>query len=335
MSVGYTSYGSPQNRMVGVDDPTLVDWRDATYDFDVAPRTGWLWSYFDDDPTNNGTRGEATQALLFTPLARGEKLIQGFDPDSHVLRFDLFGDYFGRPFVKIDSSDDFSTLLQTVADTGRGDSYVTVHQGDIIVRIDGDDCGLGDLRLTFDDLAGSVDLSGTLTVIDFDDFALAHGAEASLIDLNGGSNVYAGFEWSQAGIFNPAGDSQLGYGPASQPNSAFIGEKDGVDRPEYDGYDAPAGSPMEIYSADAFTFVSAAFNAVSYDSALVTCNITVQAFVDGSGAAVGEITFTVDNQGTQDVIEFSDPLDAQRFENVNRLVIDSESYFGMDDFTFV
>ncbi|ETX28862.1 hypothetical protein [Roseivivax isoporae] len=339
MPVGYTTFGTPEARTIGVRDPILVGLGDATYDFGVTANKSFLWSFLDGDPTNNGTWASLPQLLAFSPIARGDKVLTDFDPDAHVLRFDLMGSYFGKTCLQIDSSEEFTDFLALVdaagAAKGHGQSYVTVHGNDIVVRIDADKSGLGDLRLTFDDLADGVDLSGLLKVVDFDDFALPDGGEASLLELNGGSNCYAGFEWSQLGIFNPAGDAQIGYDPTSDPNVGFIGEKDGTDQPGYDGYGAEAGSPLEIYSADAFNFVSAAFNAVNVDASAVERVITVTAYADGIAEAVGQISFVADNVGAQEIIAFGSQLDGERFENINRLVIDADGYFGIDDLTYI
>ena len=65
---------------------------------------------------------------------------------------------------------------------------------------------------------------------------------------------YQGFNFLQTGVYNPPGTVGYStYGPHSNNNVAFIGEKDGIERTEYD--DLPAGSPVTISKSDGSDFV--------------------------------------------------------------------------------
>ena len=152
------------------------------------------------------------------------------------------------------------------------------------------------------------------TVLTFDEFGLAAGAEQRL------AGTYGGFTWGQTGVYRPSG--ALGYKPASGSNLAFFGEATGH---EVAGYEAAAGSPMVIRLADGgdFSLLSAAFSSAAASS----LKITAQAYDDG--IQVGSYVFTA-MRGVATQVSFEGQA---RFSSIDELRFDAPNYFGFDNFT--
>ena len=152
------------------------------------------------------------------------------------------------------------------------------------------------------------------TVLTFDEFGLAAGAEQRL------AGTYGGFTWGQTGVYRPSG--ALGYKPASGSNLAFFGEATGH---EVAGYEAAAGSPMVIRLAEGgdFSLLSAAFSSAAASS----LKITAQAYDDG--IQVGSYVFTA-MRGVATQVSFEGQA---RFSSIDELRFDAPNYFGFDNFT--
>lgn len=154
----------------------------------------------------------------------------------------------------------------------------------------------------------------------FDDIALAEGAEARIAD------GYAGFSWTQAGVYNPDG-AIGGYTTSTGQNLAFISEAGGVEIAGYE--DAASGTPFVITRETAFDLISADFSAASRDGTV----ITVSAYADSEGTTLlGTVTLTA-NRGTAQTVNF----DAALFSNAERIEFSANDgnaatadYFGID-----
>jgi hypothetical protein len=168
----------------------------------------------------------------------------------------------------------------------------------------------------FDDLAYA-----TAETLTFDDFALGDGQERRIPD------GYGGFVWRQAGVYDPAPGDGLGYEAASGPNTAFIAEAGGFEVAGYE--DAAAGEPLTLARADggAFSLEAASFSSANVDD----LPITARAY-DG-GALVGAATFEADRDGTVRV-DFG-AFAGERFADVDRVELDADRYFGVDDLTYI
>lgn len=174
-----------------------------------------------------------------------------------------------------------------------------------------------------DDLAfdtGSV-TDRPVTVIGFDDIALGAGGEAPLAD------GYAGFDWSQAGVYRPDG-AIPGYTAASGPNLAFIAEANGNEVAGYE--DAAAGAPFALSRADAFEFVGGAFSAAFRDDLA----ITIRGYADAAGTQLVAEAVIVADRGAAAEFTFT----AGEFAGIRRLELAADDgnaatsdYFGVDD----
>jgi T1SS-143 domain-containing protein len=160
-------------------------------------------------------------------------------------------------------------------------------------------------------------------IVDFDNIGLGDGDEAAL------TSPHEGFNFVQTGVYNPPGTVGYStYAPHSNNNVAFIGEKDGIERP---GYDGAAGDPITITKADGSDFVptGAWFSAPSIDN----LQLTITAYRDGN--VVGTLTPTI-NTGAGGGPTF---VDFSSFGIVDTLTFDSapgasSQYFGFDDFSY-
>ncbi len=169
-------------------------------------------------------------------------------------------------------------------------------------------------------------LVNQVQVIDFDDIALAGGAEAPLNTLFPAG--YQGFVWGQTGVFDPDTSifPNLHYAAHSEENVAFFGEASGppLDIP---GYPAPAGSPIVIThtSGADFAFLGAWFMSAFDDNLLVTA----EAWNDNT--LLKTYSFTVDRDGPF----FVDFSGLAEFRFIDELRFDAPNYFGFDNFTYV
>lgn len=163
----------------------------------------------------------------------------------------------------------------------------------------------------------------TPSVITFDDIQLGEGQEARL------QQGYAGFNWTQAGAYNPDG-AIGGYGASSGQNLAFIAEAGGSEIPGYE--DALNGSPFVVTRSTAFNLVSADFSAAFRDDLSITVNV----YADEAGATLlGTVTFTAD-RGVAQTIQFDEALFsvARRVEfTANDGDGQTADYFGIDNLT--
>jgi len=160
--------------------------------------------------------------------------------------------------------------------------------------------------------------------LDFENFGLSGGAERRI------DNGYGGFNWVQAGVYQPDG-SIPGYVASSGQTIAFIAEANNNQVAGYE--DAAPGSALTITRQEGFTLGSAVFSAAFRDG----LGITVRAYADEAGQVlIGQTSFTVD-RASQAGISFDPAL----FGNIRRVEFDSNDgnattadYFGLDDLVF-
>lgn len=162
----------------------------------------------------------------------------------------------------------------------------------------------------------------TSTVINFDDLGLNAGQEARI------ANGYAGFNWSQAGVYSPDG-SLPGYTATSGGTLAFIAEAGNLDVAGYE--DAAAGSPFVMSREKPFDLLSADLSAAFRNG----LSVTVTAYADEAGTiSLGTTTFDL-SQGAQSVA-----FDQTLFTGARRIEFNSNDgnagtldYFGIDNLT--
>ncbi len=167
-----------------------------------------------------------------------------------------------------------------------------------------------------------------MATLNFDDITLAEGGEQRL------ANGFGGFNWLQAGIYNPDG-AIAGYVATSGQNVLFIAE---AANREVDGYDdAAAGTPLTLTRATAFNLetlnLSSAFQP--------TLTVTIRAFADEAGTSlIGQKTVVV-GSAEQQQVSFLDDLDFGTFLGAQRVEFSGNDgdastldYFGIDDLTF-
>ena len=168
-----------------------------------------------------------------------------------------------------------------------------------------------------------------MPILNFDDIALNEGGEQRL------ANGYGGFNWLQAGVYNPDG-ALPGYAATSGANVLFIAEAGGRDVGGYE--DAAPGSALVMTRADAFSLQS--FNlSSSFQSALT---VTIRAYADEAGAhLIGQKTVTVGLAEQASIsllggLDFGTFLGATRVEfNANDGNDGTADYFGIDNLSFV
>lgn len=159
--------------------------------------------------------------------------------------------------------------------------------------------------------------------ITFDDIALGEGQEQRI------ANGYAGFNWSQAGVYNPDGTIP-GYTPGSGLNTAFIAEAGGSEVAGYE--DAANGTPLVVTRDTPFDLLSADFSAAFRDGLAIT--VTVYGDLEGT-ELIGSVTLSAD-RGVISSVNFDSELftGARRIEfsgnDGNPLTLD---YFGLDNLT--
>lgn len=170
-----------------------------------------------------------------------------------------------------------------------------------------------------------VNLSTTLT---FDSLALAEGGETRL------ANGYGGFNWQQAGVYNPDGGI-AGYVASSGQNILFIAE---AANNEVGGYeDAAAGSALVMSRETPFTLDTIQLSSAFRDG----LTVTIRAYADQDGTVlIGEKTVTVDS-AAQSLVSFADDLDFGTFSGATRIEFNANDndagtsdYFGIDNLTF-
>lgn len=166
-------------------------------------------------------------------------------------------------------------------------------------------------------------------------FTQTQGLDFEVSGLSGGGerridNGYGGFNWVQAGVYQPNGTIP-GYVASSGQTIAFIAE---ANNNQVGGYeDAAPGTALTITRQEGFTLGSAIFSAAFRDG----LGITVRAYADEAGQVlVGQTSFTVD-RASQSAISF----DAAIFGDIRRVEFDSNDgnaatsdYFGLDDLVF-
>jgi hypothetical protein len=167
------------------------------------------------------------------------------------------------------------------------------------------------------------DMANPTFTLTFDDIALGEGQEARI------ANGYAGFNWTQAGAYNPDGGVP-GYAAGSGQNIAFISEAGGGEIAGYE--DAAAGTPFVMTRETPFDLLSADFSAAFRDGLA----ITVRVYSDEAGTQqIGTVTLTA-NQGSAQTFDFDEQLftGARRIEftanDGNAATLD---YFGIDNLT--
>lgn len=167
-----------------------------------------------------------------------------------------------------------------------------------------------------------------MPTLNFDDITLAEGGEQPL------ANGFGGFNWLQAGIYNPDG-AIAGYVATSGQNLLFIAE---AGNSEIAGYEnAARGTPLTMIRADAFTLESLNLSSAFRPG----LTVTVRAYADEAGAhVIGQKTVTVGPAEQQNVsflgaLDFGTFLGAQRVEfNANDGNDATFDYFGIDNLTF-
>jgi VCBS repeat-containing protein len=252
--------------------------------------------------------GTSTHVIMQANDPDGDALTYSFKVGGVVSQVDETGRFAinattGAITVQDGGSLNFEAASSQVLTVFARDAWGAETSTDVTIRIlDRDETPASAAILTFDDVPGG---------------ALADGAEQPLTD-------YAGFTFSQAGIYNP--DGSLGYATSSGTTLAFFAEARGSDVP---GYPGVAGSPLVIERADGtdFDFYSADFSS-AFASSLP---VTVRAYDDG--ALVGEVTIQVPNGAAQN-FDFGGQYPGQRFTSVDRLEFSASDYFGLDDFAY-
>ncbi len=167
-----------------------------------------------------------------------------------------------------------------------------------------------------------------MPTLNFDEITLAEGGEQRL------ANGFGGFNWLQAGVYNPNG-AIPGYVATSGQNILFIAE---AGTSEIGGYeDAARGTPLTITR-------SAAFNLESLDISSAFrpgLTVTIRAYADEGGAhVIGQKTVIV-GPAEQQGVSFLGGLDFGTFLGAHRVEFSANDgndatsdYFGIDDLTF-
>jgi hypothetical protein len=166
------------------------------------------------------------------------------------------------------------------------------------------------------------------TTLTFDSFVLAEGGESRL------ANGYGGFNWQQAGIYNPDG-AIAGYVASSGQNILFIAE---AANNEVAGYeDTAAGSALVMSRETPFTL-----DTIQLSSAFRNgLTVTIRAYADQAGTVlIGEKTVTVDT-AAQSLVSFATGLDFGTFSGATRIEFNAndnnagtKDYFGIGNLTF-
>ncbi len=206
------------------------------------------------------------------------------------------------------SSSDLNITFNFTAKDGDGDavsSHFTVDVKD-------------DVPVAHNDVDSTTAATQTLG---FDDIALSDGAEQHM------PTSYHGFNFIHTGVTNPLATGPYAslYATHSGDNLAFIGEKNGIELPDYT--DGAAGAPLTIEHTDGskFTALGAWFSA--HDAGSLT--ITIKAY-DANNVLIG--TLVADIQGGNGPTW----IDMSSLGSVHHITMDSPAgqYFGFDDFSY-
>jgi hypothetical protein len=269
----------------------------------------------------------ATGAIVFT----SPDGVQTVSLDNHVLD--------GSPQTFSDATGSLTASYTYDPATGTGTIHYSYTLADntltdpsgvnfavVVTDKDGDSAPAGNLNITIiDDVPvarnDTESVSSSEQTLTFDDIALAPGQEQPL------PATYHSFDILEAGIYHPGG---MPYAPHSGDNVAFIGEKDGVNQP---GFDGNPGDPITIRHTDGsnFTALGAWFSSNSGDG----LNITISAYND-SDQLIGMLTEAV-NSATGGGPTY---IDMSSFGSVDHLTFNSPNsggnfgYFGFDDFSY-
>lgn len=167
-----------------------------------------------------------------------------------------------------------------------------------------------------------------MPTLNFDEITLAEGGEQRL------ANGFGGFNWLQAGIYNPDG-AIAGYVASSGENVLFIAE---AGSSEVGGYeDAVRGTPLTLTRGTAFNLES-----IDLSSAFRPgLTVTIRAYADEGGAhVIGQRTVTV-GVGEQLEVSFLGGLDFGTFLGAQRVEFSANDgddatldYFGIDNLAF-
>lgn len=167
-----------------------------------------------------------------------------------------------------------------------------------------------------------------MPTLNFDEIILSEGDEQRL------ANGFGGFNWLQAGVYNPNG-AIAGYVATSGQNILFVSEAGNFEVPGYE--DAARGTPLTMTR-------SAAFNLESLDISSAFrpgLTVTVRAYADEGGEhVIGQRTVTV-GVGEQQNVSFLGGLDFGTFLGAQRVEFSANDgddstldYFGIDNLTF-
>ncbi|MBA4772753.1 MAG: hypothetical protein H2054_06535 [Sphingomonas sp.] len=167
-----------------------------------------------------------------------------------------------------------------------------------------------------------------MPTLNFDEITLSEGGEQRL------AAGFGGFNWLQAGIYNPDG-AIAGYVSTSGQNILFIAE---AGNNEVGGYeDAAAGTPLTMTRAQAFNLESLNLSSAFRPG----LTVTIRAYADEAGQhVIGQKTVVVglaEQQGVSFLggLDFGTFLGAQRVEfNANDGDAATLDYFGIDNLTF-
>ena len=171
-------------------------------------------------------------------------------------------------------------------------------------------------------------MANPATTLTFDSLALGEGGETRL------ANGYGGFDWLQAGVYNPDG-AIPGYVASSGQNILFIAE---AANNEVGGYeDTAAGSALVMSREQPFTLDTIELSSAFRDGLVVT----IRAYADQAGTIlICEKTVTVDI-AAQGLVSFADGLDFGTFSGATRILFNANDndaatrdYFGIDNLTF-
>lgn len=329
------------NLTISFDDIVLTEGAETRINNGYA---GFNWNQagvYNPDGTLPGYGASSGQNLAFIAEAGGQE-IAGYEDAAAGSPFVMTRE---RPFDLLSADfsaafrNDLPITIRVYADEAGtqliGTTTVTAQQG-TAQTIDLDESVLtGIRRVEFSANDGDVntldyfgidnivvrDTLPPTTTLTFDDLPLAEGGEARI------ANGYAGFNWTQAGVYNPDG-AIAGYGASSGENLAFIAEAGNQEIAGYD--DVAAGTPFVMTRSTGFNLLSADFSAAFRDNLA----ITVTAYADEAGTQVIASQTVTAQRGTAQTTAFDEALftGAKRLEfNANDGDASTLDYFGLDN----
>jgi hypothetical protein len=164
--------------------------------------------------------------------------------------------------------------------------------------------------------------------VDFDDIPLSDGEEVKIAD------GYMGFDWTQAGIYNPDPDGPLAflnYEAASDPNFGFIAEANNFEVLGHDDPGETAGAPVVITRATDFDFLGADFTPSGREG----MQVTVEGWDDGVLRFSKTVTLgTIDPDSTTFASFDFTSIDELRL-SANDGDPATNDYFGFDNLLFL